>query len=606
MLNWWRKLTKDQRLEILIDVSIILIALVFLFMYYHQEQKTIELPLSQVIEQSKVGIFSKMEFEARNEQIVLTVADGVNIPIKDIEGNNVQLTDKTKSITKIGSLNLKELQDIGLMLPSTYSQTDNQNLTSFLTPFISLIILIPLMLFLFYYMGFFNKHNRFKKEKNDVSFASIGGLIEVKEGLKEVVGFLKDRTYFEKLGAQVPSGILLVGPPGTGKTLLARAIATEANVPFFFSSGAEFHTMWVAMAAKNVKALFKEARKCPNSIVFIDEFDALAHKRGFGATDLQRDESNTLNQLLSEMDGFKKDSKILILAATNRPEVLDPAVLRPGRFDRRINVSLPTQIERCEILKIHGQNKPFAKDARMDSIAKQTSGFSGADLAALLNEAAIIAGRNHKEKIAMADITKAIDKVLVGDERKGFILSAEEKRLIAYHEAGHAIVAFFTPASDKVQRISILPHGQAGGFTRLSVETEKMLYSKTKLLASITVLLGGRVAEELIFGDITSSAQNDIRQANVIIREMITHYGMGKSFGLRYCTFNETGIREFGDDTYSNIDTEIGVILKKCYASAQKVIIKHRKSLDKLALKLLEVESLNSEEITKLLSSKDI
>lgn len=449
--------------------------------------------------------------------------------------------------------------------------------------------------------GMFGKSGTmFKRDENIVSFADVGGLGEVKDSLKEVVDFIKDRSYFDKVGAQIPRGILLVGPPGTGKTLLARALATEADVPFIYSSGAEFQSSFVAATAMKVRALFKRAKKYPSCIVFIDEFDSLGHKRGFGSTDLQRDESNTLNQLLSEMDGFKKDSKVMVLAATNRVEVLDPAVLRPGRFDRKINVFLPALRERIEILQIHSKGKPFDKDVSMENISKQTSGFSGADLTSLLNEAAITAARKHENEITNQSIMEAIDRVLVGEERQGFVLSDKERKFVAYHESGHAVVASFIPEIDKVQRISILPHGQAGGLTRISVDTENVLISKSKAMGTISVLLGGRVAEQLVMGDISSSAQDDIKKANAIAREMVVHYGMGKESGLIYDGYNETGVKELSNFTCDTIDIEISSILNECYRKAEETISGHREILDRIANRLLEVETLNGDEIEQL------
>lgn len=600
MLNWWRKRTKAQRLEILIDVAILLIASVFLFKYYHTE--TVEIPLSQAVELSKSNTFSNLEFSSGT--LTLTVVKDKTISIADVDDKKVRLVGEETVIAKSGDLTLKDLQDIGFVLPITYKQTEPSGLSSSATSIISSLILVGGLCLLFWFMmggGLFGKTGeRFKKGDNVVSFANVGGLEEVKDSLKEVVGFIKDRSFYDKVGAQIPRGLLLIGPPGTGKTLLARALATEADVPFIYASGSEFQSSFVAATAMRVKALFKKAKKYPSCIVFIDEFDSLGHRRGFGATDLQRDERNTLNLLLSEMDGFKKDSRVMVLAATNCVEVLDPAVLRPGRFDRKINVFLPTLRERIEILQIHSQGKPFSQDVSMENIAKQTAGFSGADLEALMNESAILTAKKHESEITNQTIMEAIDKVAVGEERKGFVLTGKEKETVAYHEAGHAVVASFIPETDKVQRISILPHGQAGGLTRMAVDTEKVLISKTKAMSTIAVLLGGRVSEELVMGDITSGAQNDIKQANAIAREMVTHFGMGKEFGLRYDSFNETGIKELSNSAYDTIDAEIREILDKCQKDAKKILLGHQEALDRIAGRLLEVETLNGDEIEQL------
>lgn len=598
MLTWWRKRTKDQKLEILIDVAILVIASIVLFAYYHT--KTVEIPLSQAVELSKTETFSELEFS--DGILTLTVAKDKVVSAVDVEGEDVRLVGEQEVIAKSEELSLKELQDIGFVLPATYQQ--KVSTTPIYVNIIFRVLLIAVIVgfvwFIFSGRGFGKRGNVFKKEENSISFADVGGLGEVKDSLKEIVSFIKDQSYFDKVGAQIPRGILLVGPPGTGKTLLARALATEADVPFIYSSGAEFHSTFIAVAAMRIRALFKRAKKYQGSIVFIDEFDALAHKRGISATDLQRDESNTLNQLLSEMDGFKQGSGIMVLAATNRVEVLDPAVMRPGRFDRKINVFLPTLKERIEILNIHSEGKPFNKEVSMGEVAKQTSGLSGADLAALLNEAAIMTAKKHESEITNSTIMEAIDRVLVGEERKGFVLSDKERRLIAYHESGHAVVASFMPEVDKVQRISILPHGVAGGLTRLAVDTENVLISKSKAMGSIAVLLGGRVAEEIVIGDVSSSAQDDIRKANTIAREMVAHYGMGGKFGLRYDSFNETGVRELSNEAYGAIDAEMEVILGRCYKLAKKTISDHKDILDKIASRLLEVETLDGNEIEEL------
>jgi cell division protease FtsH len=601
MLNWWRKRTKDQRLEILIDVAIVLMSSVFLYVYYHAENKTVEIPLSQAVELSKSNTFSNLEFSSGT--LTLTMAKDKTASSVDMDGKKVRLIGEQVVISKSEGLSLKELQDIGFVLPETYQQAVSDGLPSWVGIVGQVVFYIAIFGFLWFFMtgGMFGKAGeKFKKDQSIVSFADIGGLEEVKDSLKEVVGFIKDRSFYDRVGAQIPRGLLLIGPPGVGKTLLARALATEADVPFIYSSGAEFQSSFVAATAMKVRALFKRAKKYPSCIVFIDEFDSLGHKRGFAATDLQRDERNTLNMLLAEMDGFKKESKVMVLAATNCVEVLDPAVLRPGRFDRKINVFLPTLKERIEILLIHAQGKPFSQDVSMENIAKQTAGFSGADLAALMNESAILTAKKHESEITNQTIMEAIDTVAVGEQRKGFVLTGKERETVAYHEAGHAVVASFTSEADKVQRISILPHGQAGGLTRMVVDTEKVLISKTKAMSTITVLLGGRVSEELVMGDITSGAQNDIKHANAIAREMVTHYGMGKESGLIYDSSNETGVKELSSLSYEVIDSEIDRILLKCQKDAKKILAGHREVLDRIALRLLEVETLNGDEIEKL------
>ncbi|MFA5300190.1 MAG: AAA family ATPase, partial [Lutibacter sp.] len=431
-----------------------------------------------------------------------------------------------------------------------------------------------------------------------ILFKDVGGIVEVKESLKEVVGFLKNPDYYQRLGARIPHGILLEGLPGTGKTMLAQAIANEAGVPFYYATGSEFHGMFVGLAASRVKKLFKTAKK-QTSVIFIDEFESIGHKRMQGSSDAMREWNHTLTQLLSEMDGFKENDNVIVLAATNRADVLDPAVVRAGRFDRKINVPLPILKDRIEILKIHAVGKKF-ENMNLTSIAKQTVGFSGADLALLINEAAIVAGRERKEKISLEHINKALDKISVGEERRNLNLTKQEKRMIAYHEAGHALTAYLIPDADKVQRISILPHGQAGGFTRLADEKERITLSENKALATISVLLGGRIAEEMI-GEITSGAQNDLQKCNELAREMVEHYGMGQQFNFRYVSQNSMGMKEASLENQKIIDEDINTILEQCHQKATELILNNREKLDKLTGKLLEVESLNAEELNQIL-----
>jgi cell division protease FtsH len=447
---------------------------------------------------------------------------------------------------------------------------------------------------------FSGKTEKFVKDKTSIRFSDVGGMVEAKDSLKEVVAFLVDKEHFNQLGARIPKGILLEGLPGNGKTMLARAVATEAGVDFYYTTGSDFHSMWVGVAASKIKKLFKQAKKSP-SIIFIDEFDSIAHNRGSSGSDVGREWNHTLNQLLSEMDGFTPNTQVIVIAATNRADVLDPAILRAGRFDRKIVVPLPDLKDREEILKIHMKGKPVADDINIEAIAKSTSGYSGADLALLLNEAAILAGREKQSVITYDNINKAMDKVMAGDVRKNFKLTEDDKKLIAYHEAGHALVAQTIPEADKVQRISILPRGHAGGFTKTAPETEQIVLPESKALAMISVLLAGRASEEIALKQTTSGAQSDLQKANEIAKEMVEHLGMGETFGMRYVGSSTYGIKDVSAEGQKQIESDIKNILDKCYQKAIDTITENRDKLDALVLKLLEKESVNIEDIINIL-----
>jgi cell division protease FtsH len=540
-----------------------------------------------------------------DSNVVLIVADSIeNQPASDIKGKEVLLQGKQEVIVNTGLLNIKDLADIGMVIPFNYSQGSSNgfNWTSTLGLIVTLVIVCGAFIFLTRSDILIGKSSQFKKEKNSITFADVGGIDDIKDSLLEAVSFLKDRNYLENLGAKIPRGILLTGSPGIGKTLVAKATASEANVPFYYTTGSEFHTMWAGMAGQRIKKLFKQAKEKP-SIIFIDEFDSIAQTRGFGTGEVGREFDHTLNQLLAEMDGFDNTSKVLVIAATNNPQVLDPAILRPGRFDRKIHMSLPSYKERCSIFGIHMKGKHISSDVNVESIAKQTSGLSGAELAAIINEAAIVAGRKHKSDICMADIDESLDKVIAGNLRQGLTMTDSEKKLVAYHEAGHTLVASKLPNCDKVQRISILPHGNAGGFTRLSSEKEDLVLSKSKAMDSISMLLGGRAAEELVIGDISSSAENDLMKANQIATEMVERFGMSKGFGLRYCAKNNNGIKDISLESAKVVDGEISSFLEICYNKACEIVRDNRELLDKIATKLIDVETMNAEDLDEVLKA---
>lgn len=450
-------------------------------------------------------------------------------------------------------------------------------------------------------------------ERERTTFADVAGLEEAKQELQEVVEFLKHPRKFLSLGAQIPKGVLLMGPPGSGKTLLAKAVAGEAGVPFFSISGSEFVEMFVGVGASRVRDLFDKAKKNAPCIIFIDEIDAVGRQRGAGLGGSHDEREQTLNQILVEMDGMETEANVIVMAATNRPDILDPALLRPGRFDRRIILDMPDIKARKEILKIHLRNKPVDSSVDLETIAQRTSGFSGADLKNLANEAAILAARRNKKIITMQELEEALEKVLLGPERKSRVLSPREKELVAYHEAGHALVASLLPYADPVHKISIVARGIAGGYTLTVPEEDKHIHSLEEFQDKLASLLGGRVAEEIIFNDLTTGAENDLREATRLARKMVTEYGMSKKLGPR--TFGEKEElvflgRELGEHkNYSEeiaykIDAEVQKIINQAHDEAYKILLRYKKKLIQIAKRLIEKETIEGAELKKLLPTK--
>jgi cell division protease FtsH len=448
-------------------------------------------------------------------------------------------------------------------------------------------------------------------EKVKITFEDVAGIDEVKEELKEVVDFLKNPRKFQKTGARIPRGVLLYGPPGTGKTLLAKAIAGEAGVPFFSISGSDFVEMFVGVGAARVRDLFANAKRNAPCIVFVDELDAVGRHRGAGLGGGHDEREQTLNQLLVEMDGFDPNQGVILIAATNRPDILDPALLRPGRFDRRIAVPQPDVVGREAILKVHVRGKPLGKDVDLKVLARRTPGFVGADLANLVNEAALLAARKGKSVIEMEEFEEAIDKVIAGPERKHVIISDREKKIIAYHEAGHALVARSLPNSDPVHKISIIPRGGVAlGYTLQLPTEDRYLMSKQELLSRLTILLGGRVAEEIVFKDVTTGAHDDLKKATEIAREMVCEYGMSEILGPLTLGRKHKEVflgrdiaedRNYSEEIAYAIDKEVRAIIDQAYEQAKDIILSHREKLDALANKLIEKEVLNREEIDEIL-----
>ncbi len=450
-------------------------------------------------------------------------------------------------------------------------------------------------------------------EGRRTTFDDVAGSDEAKRELQEIVSYLKDPSKFEKLGVKVPKGILLYGAPGTGKTLMARAVAGEAGVPFYSITGSDFMEMLVGVGAKRVREMFKNAKEAAPAIIFIDELDSIGRRRGAGLGGGHDEREQTLNQLLSEMDGFETNESVIVMAATNRPDILDKALLRPGRFNRRVEVGLPSQEDRVKILEIHAKNKPLADDVDFESVSRGTPGFSGADLENLLNEAAMMTARDDRDKVTQRDIDMARDKIIMGLERRGVVLDEEERRLLAYHEAGHAIVAAALDNTDPVHKVTIIPRGQAMGVTQQLPERDQYLYRKEHLLDRLAVIMGGRAAERMIFNTATSGAENDLKQVTKLARKMVLDWGMSDTFrytalgGQREEVFlgEQMGHqREYSDETAREADRAVDIILEEAYNRAEEVLKKNRKAFDRLAELLLEKEEVMGDEILELVGKK--
>ncbi|MBT3690170.1 ATP-dependent metallopeptidase FtsH/Yme1/Tma family protein [bacterium] len=449
--------------------------------------------------------------------------------------------------------------------------------------------------------------------KNKTTFKDVAGSHEAKEELSEIVDFLKNPRKFLSMGAKIPKGVLLLGSPGTGKTLMARAVAGEAKVPYFHISGSEFVEMFVGVGASRVRDLFKKAKKAAPAIVFVDEIDAVGRQRGSGLGGSHDEREQTLNQILTEMDGFETDTNVIVIAATNRPDVLDPALLRPGRFDRQVVIDLPDIKERNAILEVHAKNKPFDSDAKLKTIAQRTPGFSGADLANLLNEAAILAAKQNRKKITMDDLINSIEKVMLGPERKSHVLSEKEKKITAYHEAGHALVAHMLPDADPVHKVSIISRGRAAGYTMKLPLEDKNLHNRREFIDELAVLLAGHVTEKEVFGDVTTGASSDLRKATQLAKQLITQYGMSEKLGPR--TFGEgEGMvflgkelherRDYSEKTAEAIDNEVSNFIHEASKTAKEIITKHKNYLDKISDELLVKETLEKEEFEALFKTQ--
>ncbi len=574
------------------------------------EPVSTQVAVSQMIADAKAGKIT--EIETSDSKLNYTLSDGTKYyTYKEYgETTNELLKDVDPKIVSAIKVEVKDTSSTDIWI----------NIALSIIPFVLIIG------FLFFMMrgasGANNQAMSFgksgaklhDKEKEKTTFKDVAGVKEAKEELEEIVDFLKHPTKYTAMGAKIPKGVVLVGGPGTGKTLLARAVAGEANVPFFSISGSEFVEMFVGVGASRVRDLFKKAKRNAPCIIFIDEIDAVGRQRGAGLGGGHDEREQTLNQILTEMDGFETNTNVIVMAATNRPDVLDPALLRPGRFDRRVVVDNPGVNDRAEILAVHARNKPLAKDVDLKAIAKQTPGFSGADLENLLNEAAILAAKQNKKEVNQHDIEMSVEKVQLGPERKSHVLSKDEKEVTAYHECGHAIVGHVLKDCDPVRKITIVSRGMSLGATWFVPDEDKHLYTKRKFEHEMASLLGGYVAEEMIYGQVSTGPSNDLERASGMARRMVTEFGMSPLGPVVYGQKNHEVFlgRDYGhaknysEDKAAEIDKQINGFVERAYKEAKEILTKHKKELETVAKKLIEVETLNREDFISLFDGKKL
>jgi cell division protease FtsH len=575
--------------------------------YYSQQMSIPTIPLSEVaqqVQQEKVQQIIVVE-----NDLEIHFADGTQA--KALKGAETSLTDQ---LTPFGvtSAMLEKIQ-VEIRPPNDWSLVFN--LLSYLLPVLILGVFIYFMVRQM--QGTNNQAIMFGKSKArmltgnqpTVTFVDVAGADEAKDELREVVEFLKEPEKFISLGARIPKGVLLVGSPGTGKTLLAKAVSGEAGVPFFSISGSEFVEMFVGVGASRVRDLFEQAKRHSPCIVFVDEIDAVGRQRGTGLGGSHDEREQTLNQILVEMDGFDTDTNVIVMAATNRPDILDPALMRPGRFDRRVVLDRPDMRGREEILKVHVRGKPIAKEVELGVIAKGTPGFVGADLENLVNEAAILAARRNKKSIGMSELEESIERVIAGPERKSRLITDAEKRIIAYHEAGHAVVMQAIPECDPVHKVSIISRGMMGGYTLALPEEDRTVKGRREYQAELAGLLGGRASEEIVFSDITTGAASDMERATKTARNMVTRWGMSEGMGPMVYGQKEELIflgreiseqRDYSEVVANEIDAEVRKLVNNAYEVARNLLLKHREDLDRVAARLIEIETIDEEEFNKL------
>ncbi len=590
--------------------------------------QTVDITLSEAIALSKSGNISKVVVDTGSGTMTMTASvKGDPLKMTDVNGNAVDIKDGTELVANIDSLTVASLQDLGFVLPADFStNAASGGFGNILFSILPFLLFIGLLYFLFragrgaqtQMMGIGRSRARLvPPDRPHITFADVAGVEEAKEDLQEVVEFLKNRWKFQSIGATIPKGILLIGPPGTGKTLLARALAGEAGVPFFSISGSEFVEMFVGVGAARVRDLFDQAKRNAPCIIFIDEIDAVGRQRAGNIPGSHEEREQTLNQILVEMDGFDPNIGVIVLAATNRVDVLDQALLRPGRFDRRVTLDRPDTNGRTAILKLHAKGKAMEEAVDLETIARQTHGFSGADLAELINEAAILAVRRNKTTIGMDELEDSIDRVLAGPERKSLKVKPKDKELTAYHEAGHALVARMLPNVDPVHKISIVARGSMGGYTRL-LEEDRYFMTESQFKDTLATFVAGHAAEQMMFNEVSTGPHSDIRQATDIARKMVTDYGMSKKLGLRtygqmtvpsYLGIGPPELKDYSDETARQIDEEVRRILEDAHQTAKKLLEENRPRLVHLAEKLLSKETLEGPELeaafTEPLSESD-
>ena len=600
-----------------VPYAILFIVIIGVLVFFNLSQyKVYEYSYDEFIKRLSEGEVTKLEITPKNGSGVYVI-DGALKDYKSTESFRVNAPLSDTVLEKV--MKYVDEDDIEVI---TNVNPENNGFVTVLINVVPTVLLIGATIWLFSKISGSNKNSmdfgRSRAKLNEeakAKFSDVAGLVEEKEEVAELIDFLKNPKKFQKLGARIPKGVLLVGPPGTGKTLLAKAVAGEANVPFYYISGSDFVELFVGVGASRVRDMFKQAKQSAPCLIFIDEIDAVGRQRGTGLGGGHDEREQTLNQLLTEMDGFGANEGIIIIAATNRPDVLDPALLRPGRFDRQVTVSLPDQKEREAILNVHARNKIFDKSVNLSNISKRTPGFSGADLENLLNEAALLAVRRNLPAITMAEIDEATDRVLMGPAKVSHTITPKEKELIALHESGHAVIGMKVPDAEVVHKITIIPRGLAGGYTMMLPKEEKIaIMTKCELLSTITGLLGGRVSEELFFGEITTGASDDFSKATKIARSMVTEYGMSdlgpvqleqKSEGV-FLGRDYNKSKNFSDAVALEIDQEVRKIMSQCYKEATRILKENEKLVRLLADTLIERETITKEEIEELVETGHI